>query len=65
MKDDEIGLHQWCVSRLLNTLRNICEYFIGLLGNIWMLGLGFVAALTIILLKCNYGKIKISLAIPN
>jgi len=67
-KDDEIQLFQGSVSQLPCTQRYVREYFCELLGSIIslsMLGLGFVASLPFIWVIHNYGKFKISVAIPK
>jgi len=66
-KDGEIQLFQWSVSRLLCTQRYICEYFmnhqaVSFSLHAWF---GVVASLAIIWVTHNYGKFKISVAIPK
>ena len=62
-EDDEIGLVQRLVSRLLRTLRYVCECFCVILSAclVW----AFVASLVVFLLLHQYGKFEISLAIPK
>jgi len=67
-EDDEMRLFRWSVSQLPRTQSCIHKYFYELLGGIislCMLGLGFVASLAIIQVIHNYGKFKISVAIPK
>ena len=68
-EDDKIGLFSaTCSSTFPRTLRYVCECFCELLGSIILsacLVWGVVAALAVILLVHQYGKIEISLAIPK
>ena len=67
-KDDEIQLFRQSVSQLPRTQRYVREYLCELLGSIILsacLGLGFVASLAVIQVIHNYGKFKISVAIPK
>ena len=58
--DDEIQLFRQSVSQLPRTQRYVHKYH-----SLCMLGLGFVASLAIIRVIHNYGKFKISVAIPK
>jgi len=64
---DEIRLFWWCVSQLPYTQRYICEYFmnhqaVSFSLHAWF---GVLASLAIIWVTHNYGKFKISVAIPK
>ena len=66
--DDKIRLFRGSVSQFLRTQRYVCEYYFFIARqyhSLCMLGLGFVASLAIIWVIHNYGKFKISVAIPK
>jgi len=66
-EDDKIQLFRRSVSQLPRSQRYVSEYFCELLGSIilCMLSLWFVASLATIWVIHNYGKFKISVAIPK